>query len=1100
MNKADIRIAVVDEINKLLIGPHDGPSEVVKGRISLRYFAGILYPIGSTRGQLSKEDDEKTADSGGRDEFSGDSENPLSLANEDLPSSLGLSFCLPRDTAFTLTVRGGRYRKNQPESGAKGRASQEWIREPLTETSIEFQNDGTITKYDDVLDGSATIQVLKRVSTFNSEVELITVSLTNNSHADRAANTEDSANIENRIYQVGLSCSCDSSFLPYESDVATQKDLEEQILALQYADKPVFAVGHGVSSTWISDEVDQKVRQVSISHMPSAYVNRPIFDSLKLEDGKEFSNLEVINLGYLANPDSSREKVIENLISFVDFYGHWIVQQQKLSFDENFQNARDWLIGQMHLCRNRMLQGVELLKNDEAWECFQLANQAMLLQMDQNSRVNQYRNDRTAKGSHFPIPQPEAVRVDDDVIPYDSSVSWRPFQLAFFLMSFSDLHDEQADYRNLVDLIWFSTGGGKTEAYLFLAAFELIRRRLAYGAKGVGTGVITRYTLRFLTADQFARTGSLICALEKIRRNHRTDLGSEPFSAGLYAGGSVTYTDRGEAAAVVEELLSGSSVPHKFQIDYCPNCGTEIIPTKPVFDQEGELDISRYGVRVSEKTEITCTNRSCLFSTGDGIPIRTVDEDIYNFPPSFLLGTIDKFAMMAFKKQSGAIFKGPDGKCLPPSLIIQDELHLISGPLGTIAAVYETAFDLLIQRQNKLVLGLEIGPKYIASSATVRDSESQIQRLMGRESAIFPPRGLRASDSFYAKDDSDESKARLYIGLMAQGLNTTSSAHWTAAAILQSVRFLADSRSLPASDVDFLWSTVCYCNSKRELGLLNASTNNEILARMRVNAEIQGLDSQTVKGLRKEEVSSQGVKNITETRSNLLIPLTDSRDTAVRDFIPATNMISVGVDINRLGVMMINGQPKTTAEYIQASSRVGRSPDSNGPGLVVTLYSPSKPRDRSHYEHFQAYHETLYRLVEPTSVTPASQQALDRALHAALVICLRHSVISLRNHPTGFNPEDAEVEKVMSGLRARLIACYPPSPEYDYERSNIDRRFEEIVDRWVKLLREHPNLIYKSKSREQRGLLKLFTDSRRDPGLPTMQSMRSVDVAIPIKF
>jgi hypothetical protein len=1094
MKKAEIRDLVSKEIRNLLIGPYDGPVEKVSGRLSLRYLSGILYPVGSTRGQVQSEAANRSADTGASDEFSADTDNPLSLANEMLPSSVALSFCVPRGEEVRASLIGGKY-TDISDSAAK----QMWQRHELSPTPILIGPAHTQKHIG--LDKSVEVRVTRRVAVFDKNVEVVTVAVVNASKAGNSGSAEAKENVEKRVYQLGMVCSCDSGVLPYQDTSSKFDDLEEEILALQYSQKAVFAVGHGASASW-NLENSGRAKDVSVVYAPSARVFRPLFDSLKLESGEVYESLEVLRLGYLSSPDSNHGEVVSQLNSFVDFYGKWVALQNAQPVNETLSRSKQHLISKMKKCHARMKRGVELLTADkDCWDAFQLANGAMLLQMEQNAKINGLRSKINNESKIWPIPLDEAIDPGETAIPFNLSYSWRPFQLAFFLLSVCDLESPGSDDAETADLIWFSTGGGKTEAYLLLAAYELLRRRKRYSSadKGGGTGVITRYTLRFLTADQFARTGSLICALEKLRQSNAFELGDEPFSLGLYAGGSVSYNKIAKAEQAIHLLRENPRETHLFQIDFCPNCGTSMLPQETKFI-DGEPDYSEIGFSIERnQVKVRCVNERCLFSNELGLPIRTVDEDIFINPPSFLLGTVDKFANFAFGEREGSIFKGCNGNTVPPTLIIQDELHLISGPLGTIAAVYEAAFDTIIRLQNdKVGLG-NFGPKYIASSATVRDSDTQIRRLLGRNAEIFPPRGVKASDSFFSKDDDSVESSRLYVGYMAQGLNSTSAAHWTAAAILQAVRGVTEKHSLKAGDVDFLWSLVCYCNSKRELGLINASTNDEILSRMRVYCATQGLNEETIPSLLKEEVSSQGVKNISETRGNLLIPLTDKRDSAVRDFVPATNMISVGVDINRLGVMMINGQPKTTAEYIQASSRVGRQPTGNGPGLVVTLYSPAKPRDRSHYEHFRAYHETLYRLVEPTSVTPGSEQALERALHAAIIIALRHSVSELKTYPRKADFSDSQSQRVLSSLKDRMLAAYPDVILNAFERDTIEGCFESVIAKWVELAERFTDLTYRSWGNTGHPLMTDF-QQKRTSGFPTMTSMRSVDVSIPMKF
>jgi len=703
----------------------------------------------------------------------------------------------------------------------------------------------------------------------------------------------------------------------------------------------------------------------------------------------------------------------------------------------------------------------------------------------QRSNIQKWRSQREGEMT-WPISYTENL---DSTTKYDlkelhKKPIWRPFQLAFFLMTYLDL-EKEGRHRNKVDLIWFSTGGGKTEAYLFLASYELLRRRMRYETPelGLGTGVITRYTLRFLTADQFSRTVSLCCALEKIRGENISLLGSHPLDVGIYVGSQTTYNRIDQARDALTNLSNGVDLDnHLFQVTECPACGTGLIT------ENDKLGISVEGNALRYR----CLNQHCDFHNKFDIPVKTVDEHIYHSPPSFLIGTVDKFAMLAWKSESGAIFgsKQKGENQIPPSLIIQDELHLISGPLGTISAIYEAGLDTLIKQKQANLNLPETGAKYIASSATVRESEKQIRRIVGRDSLIFPPRGLRIDDSFFTNTDKDQDNARQYVGIMPQGWRSTSAAYAVSGALLQAVRFVSLTSEICKEEMDFLWTALCFCNSKRELGLVNSSVNQEIQERMKVCSNAQGNVTNHY-DLLKEEISSN-VKHISKARDKLF---TTNKDQNVIDFVPCTTMISVGVDIDRLGLMIINGQPKTTAEYIQASSRVGRDPAGKGPGLVVTLYSPAKPRDRSHYEQFKSFHRTLYRLVEPTSVTPGSDRALERSLHASLIIALRHGIPIMRDSQgaQNFNPEALEAKKIIKNFKERITNIY--SEEFEFERELIQEKVDEIVSKWYN--NKH-GLVYSNTDTQSKSLMISFDEKevKSKRLFRTMTSMRSVDTQV----
>jgi hypothetical protein len=423
---------------------------------------------------------------------------------------------------------------------------------------------------------------------------------------------------------------------------------------------------------------------------------------------------------------------------------------------------------------------------------------------------------------------------------------------------------------------------------------------------------------------------------------------------------------------------------------------------------------------------IKCENADCDFTRDRALPVVVVDEPIYRRLPAFLIATVDKFAALPWVGQSGAFFGHVDrydpdkgfygasepgeGRPLgnghrldPPDLIIQDELHLISGPLGTVAGLYETAVDLLASRP-----GLErpVRVKIIASTATVRRAENQIRALFDRtETAVFPPPGIDRSHSFFAKTvPAAQEPARLYLGIAAQGrgpklLFLRALQTLLSGAEAQSVSGLAGNED-PA---DPYLTVLAYLNALRELGGARRIVEDEIrehvasygAKRRRVRPPDTPFSNRQLR-LPVEltsRVSTDDVAIAKERLGRRLKDVAGQTDGDSIDVALATNMISVGLDITRLGLMVVQGQPKTAAEYIQATSRVGRQSDK--PGLVVTLLNLHKPRDRTHYESFRAFHSSFYRAVEATTVTPFAPRALDRALAALVVAAARHAAPAL---------------------------------------------------------------------------------------------------------
>ena len=591
---------------------------------------------------------------------------------------------------------------------------------------------------------------------------------------------------------------------------------------------------------------------------------------------------------------------------------------------------------------------------------------------------------------------------------------WRPFQLAFILLNLSGLHDPLHADRETVDLLFFPTGGGKTEAYLGLAAWTIAHRRLTNGGKlGAGVAVLMRYTLRLLTLDQLTRAAGVICALELMRgepawrESERNMLGDWSIEIGLWVGAAATPNRLGGRGNTGPETAVGRIRRYKRDgreapapIKACPWCGEPF--TRDSF-RCTPSDVA------PQNMEIGCANSRCPFGSGKPLPVLTVDEAIYRRLPAFLIATVDKFAGLPFVDKVGAFFDHVDredeqgfygaaepgvgrklfggARLLPPALIIQDELHLISGPLGTVAALYEVALDRLASRQRG---DRSVRPKIVASTATVRRADTQIKALFDRSrTAIFPPPGPDRRDSFFAVTvPTAKSAGRLYVGLAAPGKGPK-------LLFLRALTTLlaAGAKDMSLGDVaDPYLTALCYFNALRELGGARRIVEDEVRAKLtdygtrrrRLNPQDQPFENRVLRDVL-ELTSRESTDKVAAARDALgrsaFAP--NGVDVAL-----ATNMISVGLDISRLGLMVVQGQPKAAAEYIQATSRIGRLAEK--PGLVLALLNVHKARDRLHYEGFRQFHASFYRTVEATSVTPWAARAIDRALAPAVVSLARH--------------------------------------------------------------------------------------------------------------
>jgi hypothetical protein len=459
------------------------------------------------------------------------------------------------------------------------------------------------------------------------------------------------------------------------------------------------------------------------------------------------------------------------------------------------------------------------------------------------------------------------------------------------------------------------------------------------------------------------------------------------------------------------------------------------------------------------------------------LPVYTVDDDIYRERPSLLIGTADKFTQIVRSADTTHIFNLGTGA--PPDLIIQDELHLISGPLGTLAALYETAIDLICSRGGTR-------PKLIGSTATIRRAPEQVRALFNRSVAQFPPPGLNANDSCFAVIPED-ARDRRYVAVTTAGRSAKFSLQAVYASLLQG--------SISISDVDKrdgYHTLVGYFNALRELGGALVLVQDDVDSTVELIAKRRGEAKRDVREIVEltSRVSQREIREILE-RLELQLDEDGSVDTVL-----ATNMLSVGVDVGRLALMVVLGQPKAISEYIQATSRVGREANS---GLVVSVLNNAKTRDRSRYETFRGWHMALYRGVEPTSVTPFASRARDRALHATMVAIARHLVPDLQGRPN-FTP--AAVDE----LRSLVEEIVKRSVDIDPEETAATRaELSDLLDEWQS--RDSGLSAYWNDFRPRESLMisaeaAAAKQMVRAPGnpWPTLNSLRSVEAGTPFRL
>ena len=435
---------------------------------------------------------------------------------------------------------------------------------------------------------------------------------------------------------------------------------------------------------------------------------------------------------------------------------------------------------------------------------------------------------------------------------------------------------------------------------------------------------------------------------------------------------------------------------------------------------------------------------------GVPIPAYTVDDQVYGRCPSMVVGTVDKFARLAFEPRAAALFgyvtrynidwgyfrdsvppetgnmkmgrSYPASGFDPPNLIIQDELHLIEGPLGTMVGLYECGFEILASLNKN---GTNVMPKYVASTATIKQADSQVKALFNRQLAQFPPPGLSVDDSFFAISREPHPlesalPGRLYLGVCAPGRGAQTPITRIWAAILHEMAELRRLRGSSDREVDQFWSLVGYFNAKRELAGALGLYRADIQERLRVLAARTGRQSRGP--LHYIELSGRTESFEIPGKLDRLAKFPDNDV----DALFATSMFGTGVDVERLGLMVVHGQPKTTANYIQATGRVGRQIG----GLIITFLRATRPRDLDHYEFFIGYHRSLYRHVEPITVYPFSPRARERGLGPISVFVLRNARnISGVSVSPYWAFEDADIQGRVRRSGSRIMAMRRRSPE-----------------------------------------------------------------------
>lgn len=1039
------RDLIVSRLREDLVGPL-AEQEVLTDRPSQRYSTGILYPLDSKIGE-DEDQDLDLAVNEFEDSASAPDTASVPLYAALKPSVAGLSFAVESENSDVFPTAEFRIQcatyeslevDDQENSKRPSRRSAErWRRVPHNvAVRVELSPGECNFKFDAEGLGKLKLYVLV---TPHSNLLTATAALSNNRERGETQFFDEAQH----FFQVELSVGgiTNGSFAPRPSRRA-ELDEDSKSAALIYRDVTEYVVGHTCSaSAVLSSSGDGSLERIKTEWIPSVTVpsisdqGDKVFEALR-----ESKTSRPLEASWLAEAD--QVDLVRGLDQLVAVYRQWISEEeQRVALLP--ESLRPQAKKHLDLCSqdgDRMDEGVTSIRdNITIRSAFQLAQKAMNIQFGW--------------------------------LRDGSELVWRPFQLGFQLLVLASLAGRAHSDRGIMDLLWFPTGGGKTEAYLALTAFIILLRRLRATDEdeGAGVAVLMRYTLRLLTVQQFQRAAAMILACELLRRRSRSkqweipDLGRSPIGIGLWVGSAATPNSLREAL----DRRDDSPSTHE-QITSCPACAQPL-----------DWKIAPH----ESSAECTSERSDCdLAGSGRCLPVWTIDEEVYRHSPALVIGTVDKFAQIVRNMDTKALFGG-DGKLAPPDLIIQDELHLISGPLGSIAGLYEVAIDELCRRDD-------VRPKIIGSTATIRRAENQIKALFDRKTNQFPSPGIDAGNSGFAVIDKDH-PGRLYLGLTTAGRSATYMLQALAASLLQSAN---DPGASPV-ERNFYWTQVVYFNSLRELGHALVLMQDDVPFSIR---QLSGRREESPRNIDPPAELTSRVRSY-EIRDMLERLEIDSDQPESVDLLLASNMISVGMDIPRLGLMVVNTQPKTLSEYIQATSRVGRG---GVPGLIVTMYNNMRARDRSHYETFETWHRSLYRDIEATSVTPFASRAQDKALHAILVALVRHKVPDMDRQPVLDDLRRLKVEPFASLIEERVARVDPD------ERKNVSRKLEQLIDQWA----SRPDLqTYWDDYQNRRSLLmsaeqfaaKVDIDADLEPeGIsralwPTPNSMRDVEAGTP---
>lgn len=1085
---AEVRNMMLKELKRDLVGPDHNEPDIINEPPTQAYLTGILHPMDT---EEVEEDWEELSDTA---TFEEEVNDESSIADEDIErniqgyskklkkqSTMGIRFYTEKEEAeFNVLIRWGEYHRKE-EISKEGYKKVFYVRESKKK-EVTFNNPMLEKgkKEYTVADNLQLIIIWRNIKGSNNL--LFSVFLRNTSIKRGDA-----------VFQVELEIfNSQGKHIFMAESIARAKLSKQPFEEFIYRNKPVFAKGYGCAASWEAEN-EKRAYKLKTEFIPQHEINKM---STELPNSRIYGDIpeSYLSIKYFSE-ETNKQKVINRLNNIADRYEEWI---DNLSLEEfEIRDQTDQIINECRFALNRIRNGIRLLNNQKVFDAFVFMNKVMHLQ----SAMKEFSKSKTT--------------LDEEI--QKEILNWRPFQICFILLNLEGIVNEYSDDRNIVDLLWFPTGGGKTEAYLGLAAFLLGYRRLSAHEeqqfeKDGGVTIFIRYTLRLLTTQQRDRLLRMICACEYIRQNDPDKrFGKSEYSVGFWVGGQVTANDFKDLKVFdhkKEDEVRAEYRKLKRQIINCPCCGSGDLKYQILPDED--VTTVKNGFR------IYCSNQQCYFSK-TYIPVYLIDEEIYRKLPTVVISTVDKFTRLPWDARTAALFGKVNRRCElcgyiaegenhpkshrkpsahvhqikpfhPPELIIQDELHLITGPLGSIYGGYETAVEELCSytRNEK-----KVKPKYVAATATIRNADEQVKRLYGRKiMKQFPPSGLEAEDSFFAKEIANEDEPfRLYSGICVSGHSMKTVLVRVYSVLLQFTENLRDNPEY-SNFLDPYRTLIGYFNSIRELGGTVRLLDDDIKKRLQVIKNKYQYPVQRYLRKYKELTSRIPSYKIPAVLSELEREMGNDE----LDVVLATNMISVGMDIDRLGLMVVTGQPKQTSEYIQATSRVGRA----FPGLVITVYNPYRPRDMSHYQNFKGYHSRLYYHVEGTTATPFASRARERFLHAIAVALLRLNYPELATNNSAKNIKNIDLSDIRKTIEERVKII---------EKKNVDDTSSELnhfFDSWLRDSELKKDLVYyfstynrqtckKNKNKYNRLLRRYSEKELRKEEKPTLDSMRGIE-------